>query len=101
MCCRYSTFEAAKADILRDAEARAPGRVPLDSRLRVLVLCRVLMGRIYVSGEHMDQAMQDLRSKVHPRSMSHLKPFTHPRQKMKSGPSGLLSSPTGLKPPPQ
>jgi hypothetical protein len=84
MCCRYSTFEAAKADILRDAEARAIGSVPVDSRLRVLVLCRVLMGRIYVSGEHMDQAVKDLRSKVHPRPIPH-KP-SRTRHEMKSDP---------------
>jgi hypothetical protein len=35
--------------------------------VRVLVLCRVLMGRIYVSGETMDQAVEDLHlNKVMP-----------------------------------
>lgn len=60
--CRYSTFEDAKAEIARESEARARGGQGEDSGVRVLVLCRVLMGKIYVSGETIDRAMAELRS---------------------------------------
>ena len=55
---RYSTFEQDKPEILQSISTPP---VPADSPIRMLALCRVLMGKIYVSGEALQKASAEVQ----------------------------------------